>query len=150
MNSQTLTNGVILAENDSQMRELIRLLLSHAGQQVYLAGDGAEAVNLARQFRPRLVLLDIAMPRLNGIQACAAIHDLPGYDDVPIIMLTSHDNERFRTAAKGVGAKDFITKPFRPGVLLKQLSGYLDIPTNSMEVRGTPSPVGFGPKSVYP
>jgi two-component system alkaline phosphatase synthesis response regulator PhoP len=150
MNSQTLANGVILAENDSQMRELIRYLLSHVGQHVYLAGDGAEAVKLARQFRPRLVLLDRAMPRLIGIQACAAIHSLPGYVDVPIIMLTSHDNERFRTAAKEVGAKDFITKPFRPGLLLKQLSGYLDIPNDPTAAGGMPLPVVPDPKPVYP
>jgi DNA-binding response OmpR family regulator len=138
MTSPTITNGVILAENDLQMRGLIRSVLIGAGQQVFPAVDGTEAMALARQFKARLVLLDIAMPRTNGLQACEAIHKLPGYVDVPIVMLTGHDDERLRAAAQRFGACDFITKPFRPNVLLARLARYLDIPRGTLP----PGPVG--------
>jgi CheY-like chemotaxis protein len=128
MTSLVPTNSVIVAENDVQMRDLIRSVLLRVRQQVFPVADGAEALTLARQFRARLVLLDISMPRLNGLQACTAIHNLPGYTEVPIVMLSSHDDERFRSAAKRVGATSFITKPFRPNLLLTQLAEYLDYP----------------------
>ena len=127
-----VSNGVILGENDSLMRGIIRSVLLYAEQQVFMAADGLEAVVLARQFKARLVLLDIGMPRLNGLLACEAIRALPGYVDVPIVMLTGYDDERFRKAAQRLGANEFLTKPFRPDVLLARLGAYLDIPAKSL------------------
>jgi DNA-binding response OmpR family regulator len=122
-----ITNGVILAENDALMRGIVRAVLLRAEQQVFPVGNGAEAVTLAQQFRARLVLLDIAMPQLNGLLACEAIRALPGYADVPIVMLTGYDDERLRLAAQRVGATDFILKPFQPNALLARLAAYLDM-----------------------
>jgi DNA-binding response OmpR family regulator len=123
-----ITNGIILAENDALMRGIIRAVLLRAEQQVFPVGNGAEAVLLAQQFRARLVLLDIAMPRLNGLLACEAIRALPDYAEVPIVMLTGYDDERLRMAARRFGANDFIVKPFQPNALLARLAVYLDIP----------------------
>jgi len=123
-----ITNGIILAENDALMRGIIRSVLLRAEQQVFPVSNGVEAVTLAHQFRARLVLLDIAMPRLNGLLACEAIRALPGYAEVPIVMLTGHDDERFRLAARRFGANDFIVKPFQPNALLARLAVYLDLP----------------------
>jgi DNA-binding response OmpR family regulator len=123
-----IINGIILAENDALMRGIIRAVLLRAEQQVFPVGNGAEAVALAQQFRARLVLLDIAMPRLNGLLACEAIRALPDYAEVPIVMLTGHDDERFRVAARRVGATDFLVKPFQPNALLARLASYLDRP----------------------
>jgi DNA-binding response OmpR family regulator len=123
-----ITNGVILAENDALMRGIIRAVLLRAEQQVFPVGNGAEAVTLAQQFRARLVLLDIAMPRLNGLLACQAIRALPDYAGVPIVMLTGYDDARLRRAAQRFGATDFILKPFQPNALLARLAAYLDMP----------------------
>jgi DNA-binding response OmpR family regulator len=128
MTSQVLTNSVIVAENDVQMRDLIRSVLSRVRLQVFPVADGAEALMLARRFTARLVLLDISMPRLNGLQTCTGIRNLPGYAEVPIVMLSSHDDDRFRVTAKRVGATSFITKPFRPAMLLTRLAEFLDYP----------------------
>jgi DNA-binding response OmpR family regulator len=127
-----VANGVILAENDALMRGIVRSMLVRAEQQVFPVGNGEEAVALARQFRARLVLLDIAMPRLNGLLACEAIRALPGYAEVPIVMLTGHDDARFRAVARRVGANDFIVKPFQPNVLLARLAVYLDMPARAL------------------
>ena len=128
MTLRRIANGVIVAENDALVRAIIRSVLVGAEQQVFQAADGLEAVDLARQFKARLVLLDIGMPRLNGLEACKAIRALPDYADVPIVMLTGYDDERVRQAAHRTGALDFITKPFRPDVLLARLAKYLHLP----------------------
>ena len=130
-------SGVILAENDALMRGIIRTLLLHAGQQVFPVADGLEAVILARQFKAQLVLLDIAMPRLNGLLACQAIRALPDYADVPIVILTGYTDPRLRQAAERLGANDFLTKPFRPDVLLTRLAAYLHIPANALPARAS-------------
>jgi DNA-binding response OmpR family regulator len=128
MSLGAIANGIILAENDALMRGIIRSLLVRAEQQVFPVGNGVEAVALARQFRARLVLLDIAMPRLNGLLACEAIRTLPDYAEVPIVILTGHDDERFRAVARRFRANDFILKPFQPNLLLARLAAYLDLP----------------------
>ncbi len=127
MTLKAISHGVILAENDAQVRAIVRSVLVAAEQQVFPAVDGLEAVHLARQFKARLVLLDVGMPRLNGLQACEAIRALPNYADVPIVMLTGYGNEQVRQAAQRVGANDFITKPFRPDVLLARLANFLAV-----------------------
>jgi CheY-like chemotaxis protein len=127
---RAIANSVIVAENDALMRGVIRTVLLRAEQIVFPAVDGQEAVQLAREFRSRLVLLDIAMPRLNGLLACEAIRALPGYATVPIVILTGHCDDRLREAAQRLGANAFITKPFRPNVLLAQLAAYLDLPAH--------------------
>lgn len=132
-----LANSVILAENDGLMRSVIRSVLVRAEQQVFPVADGLEAIGLARQFRARLVMLDVAMPRLNGLQTCEAIRALPGYADVPIVMLTGYDDAPTRQAAQRLGANDFITKPFRPYQLLARLSTYLDLPSHLVPAGGT-------------
>ena len=142
--SQTaVAKGVILADNDGLMRSVIRSVLLRAEQLVFPVADGLEAVMLARQFRARLVMLDIAMPWLNGILACEAIRALPGYADVPIVMLTGHTDASIRLAAKRVGANDFITKPFRPDELLARLAPYLDLPAHLMPATATAEDAGL-------
>jgi DNA-binding response OmpR family regulator len=128
MSPDDIGGGVILAENDTLLRGTIRSVLLHTKKQIFLAADGLEAIGLARQFKAQLVLLDIGMPRLNGLEACKVIRALPGYADVPIVMLTGHNDVRLHRAAQRLGANDFITKPFRPDMLLARLATYLDMP----------------------
>jgi len=118
--------GVILAENDALMRGMIGSMLTRAGHQVFPAANGVEAVMLARRHQAGLVLLDIAMPRLNGLRACEAIRALPGYERVPIVMLTGYADPRLRRSAQALGATGFITKPFAPADLLARLADHLD------------------------
>jgi|HubBroStandDraft_1064217.scaffolds.fasta_scaffold50877_2 CheY-like chemotaxis protein len=138
-----VAGGVILADNDGLMRSVIRSVLVRAEQLVFPVASGLEAVTLARQFRARLVMLDIAMPGLNGILACEAIRALPGYAAVPIVMLTGYDDAPMRLAAKRVGANDFITKPFRPDELLARLAPYLDLPAHLMPATATAEDAGL-------
>jgi two-component system alkaline phosphatase synthesis response regulator PhoP len=114
--------SVILADNDAVLRNVIRFVLERGEQQVFVARDGNEAVALARQFTASLALLDVKMPNLDGIAACKKIRALPGYAEVPIIMLTGHGDERTRAAAGEAGATEFMTKPFQPDLLMERVN----------------------------
>jgi DNA-binding response OmpR family regulator len=137
MTGAAIAGCVIVAENDALFSGIIRALLEKADQRVFLAADGNEAVALARQFEARLVLLDIGMPKLNGLMACEAIRLLPGYAEVPIVMLTGYADERMRLAAMQLGANDFITKPFQPDALMARLAPYLG-PSPATPPTGSP------------
>jgi CheY-like chemotaxis protein len=147
--TKAISNGVIVAENDALMRGVLRSVLQRAGQVVFPVADGVEAVTLARQFRARLVLLDIGMPRLNGLLACEQIHALPGYEDVAIVMLTGYTDGRMRLAAQRLGASAFITKPFRPIMLLAQLASYIDVPAEALQPVGADAAPFGGSAQVW-
>jgi CheY-like chemotaxis protein len=92
------------------------------------AADGLEAVNSAARTVAQLVVLGFKMPKLDGCFARAQIHRLPGYGDVPIVILTAFDNEIARAAAEQTGATAFITKPFKSIDLQQTVAAFLGLP----------------------
>jgi two-component system, chemotaxis family, chemotaxis protein CheY len=94
---------------------------------VYQATNGAEAVALAAKLDASLIMLDIKMPRLDGLQACAQIRELPGYNRTPIVMLTFQDNSKAQVSASRAGATMFLIKPFGMATLMLALSRFLPI-----------------------
>lgn len=119
--------SVIVADNDLQLRSILRTLFDNAGFHVLVARDGLEALGLAKSTLARLVVLDKRMPNLDGIQACAQMRTLPGYADVPIVLLTVYDDASTRAAAIGAGATRFFTKPFRSDELMAAVAPLLGI-----------------------
>ncbi len=109
------------------VRDTLRACLVAADQDVYLAANGLEALSLATRVIPALVICDINMPDMNGLQICERLRRLQDYDSVPIAMLTFHDDERTRHAALGAGATAFLTKPFRPVNVLDLLAHFLPV-----------------------
>jgi CheY-like chemotaxis protein len=125
-------NGVIVADDDPIVRGILRAKLEAIHRDVLLASDGTEAIALASQTQVGLVILDIAMPRLDGILACARIRQLPGYATTPIVMLTSNQTGRARDKASCSGATMFIEKPFESASLMLALSRLLPIDAESL------------------
>lgn len=111
MSSGADLNSIIVADDQSAWRDLLRSLLSREGFQVLLVRDGQEAVELACSMLAKLVLLDVRMPHLDGLEACASIRALPSYAAIPIVILSGYDNERIRETASRAGATRFLTKP---------------------------------------
>ena len=111
---------VLIVDDDPFIRKLIATTLEDvAGFELLQASDGAEAVDIASSEKPELVFLDIDMPRLDGIEACAKIRAQEATADATIVMLTATsrtDNER---RAEDAGADLFLTKPFSPLDLLR-------------------------------
>lgn len=126
------TSGVVVADDDSMIRGILRSRLTDLGQDVFLAADGEEAVGLASRMPARLVILDLNMPKLNGMRACEQIRALPGYETTPIVILTVNDDPRTKAAAERAGATAFLSKPFRSAPLLEVLSRFLPIAEATM------------------
>ena len=124
MLAQTERQTAIVADDDPVIRAILRAALVGIGLDVRLACHGHEAVGLAGRVPATLVLLDLAMPGLDGVAACTRIRALPGYEAVPIVMLTGKDAGVAKAAAKAAGATLFLTKPFQPATLLQTLSRF--------------------------
>ena len=109
------------------IRSVLRANLEAIGLNVFVTSDGLEAVELASRIRPALIILDLKMPRLNGLLACERIRHLPGNAQTPIVILTSLLEKDAEAAAARVGATAFFAKPFRPALLLQAVSRFLPI-----------------------
>jgi repressor LexA len=120
-------SGVIVADDDPVIRAILRTKLAAINQTVVLASNGQDAVMLASGMQASLVILDVRMPTLDGLHACAQLRRLPDYAETPIVMLTSDDSELSQTAASHAGATMFLVKPFAPASLMLMLSRFLPI-----------------------
>lgn len=108
--------GVIAADDSAIIRTNVRAALGDPWR-LFLAVDGAEAIEYARRVQADLVLLDLRMPRIDGIEACAFIRTLPGYGTVPIVLLTAYDSPDLRRRAKNAGVTSVFAKPFTSAAL---------------------------------
>lgn len=120
--------SVIVADDSSLIRDVLRSNLSQTFGHIHLACDGLEAVEAARATQAVLVILDFRMAKLNGVEACREIRELPGYDKVPIVLLTAYDEERLRRDAARAGASFVFPKPVIYEHLMEQLAPYLATP----------------------
>lgn len=111
---------VLIADDDDFIRRLVTTTLEDvAGVRLLEARDGREAVELAVRTRPALILLDVAMPGLDGIEACRRLRAEPATSETPIVMLTAHIGDDDEARAVAAGADRYLTKPFSPLDLLR-------------------------------
>ena len=125
---------VIVADNDSMMRGLLRTALERPRRILMLCADGAEAVATAEECAATLVLLDMRMPRMDGLAACRAIRALPGYGAVPILVLTAFDDRDSRDRALRAGATSFMVKPFSRDRLIGEIGPLIAARKTSLEL----------------
>jgi len=102
---------VLVVDDDVKTVELVRLYLNRDGYRVLTAYDGLEALRLARESRPDLIVLDLMLPGLDGLQVCRTLRT---ESDVPIIMLTAKTTDQDKLTGLDLGADDYVTKPFSP------------------------------------
>ena len=113
---------ILVAEDDRKQADLIRLYLQQAGFSVLVAHDGRTALELARQRRPYLLLLDVMMPNVDGLDVARVLRV---DSDVPIIMVTARSTEDDMLLGLDLGADDYITKPFSPRELVARVRAQL-------------------------
>ncbi|WP_345751328.1 response regulator transcription factor [Microbacterium rhizophilus] len=109
---------ILIADDDPQLVRAMRITLAAHGYDVVSAADGAEAITVAAQAKPDVVLLDLGMPRLDGV---AVIEALRGWTDVPIVVVSGRTGSGDKVDALDAGADDYVTKPFQIDELLARL-----------------------------
>ncbi|OGN88683.1 MAG: DNA-binding response regulator [Chloroflexi bacterium RBG_13_46_14] len=114
----TKKTRILIADDEPKIRMFLRANLNARGYEVHLAQDGLEAVEMAGQVLPDLIILDVNMPRMNGIDACRRIRE---WADMPIIILSVRDEEKDKVRALDEGADDYVTKPFGMEELLARM-----------------------------
>jgi len=113
---------VLVVDDDVKTVELVKLYLDRDGYQVLTAYDGIEALRLARENRPDLIVLDLMLPDIDGLEVCRTLrHE----SDVPIIMLTARSTDQDKLTGLGLGADDYVTKPFSPKELAARVRAVL-------------------------
>ena len=118
---------ILIADDEQTIRSLVRRILSDKFV-VLEASDGEEAVAMAGQHKPDLILMDIMMPNMDGYNACSLIKTDQTTKSIPVVMLTGLGYELNKKLAEDIGAKGYITKPFTKETLLKTIGRYLAIP----------------------
>lgn len=113
---------VLVVDDEEPILELLKYNLEKQGYDVRTAIDGQVAVDTARKFHPDLVLLDIMMPKMDGVEACRQIRAIPELANTFIVFLTARSEEYSEVAAFDVGADDYITKPIKPRALMSRIS----------------------------
>lgn len=128
---------LLIADDDPQMVRALRITLAAHGYEVVVAADGAAAVAAAAQTHPDIIMLDLGMPRLDGIEVIQALR---GWTTVPIIVVSGRTGSADKVEALDAGADDFVTKPFQVDELLARLRA---LSRRSVPAGGE-STVGFG------
>ncbi len=113
---------VLVVDDEEAILELLRYNLEKGGYDVKTASDGMKAIEIARKFQPDLVLLDIMMPKMDGVETCRQIREIPHMDKAFVVFLTARAEEYSEVAAFDVGADDYITKPIKPRALMSRIS----------------------------
>jgi len=116
---------ILVAEDHPLNRALMAELLAAAGLEVDMAANGIEAVAMAARTSYDLILMDVQMPKMNGLRAARAIRLLPGQGEVPIIAMTGRTLDEDRAAGEEAGINDYLVKPLRPDVLFAALLRWL-------------------------
>lgn len=117
---------IVIADDDADIRELVVFKLRHAGHEVHPVADGASAVEACLADRPDLLILDVMMPGMSGLDAARAVRANPEMADVPIIMLTARAQETDVEQGFEAGADDYVVKPFSPRELAARVAAVLD------------------------
>ena len=112
---------MLIADDESGIRSLVRMTLERDSYQILEASDGEEAIALAREFHPEVVLLDVMMPGLSGFDVCRALKGDPTTAEATVVLLTAKAQESDRAEGIAAGADDYFTKPFSPISLLRKV-----------------------------
>ena len=119
-----MTRGVLIVDDEPFIRKLVATTLEEVAEfDLHEAADGIEALEVAHRVRPALILLDVDMPRLDGIETCRRMREDPATSGATIVMLTAAHDDRVERLAEDAGADLFLTKPFSPLALLQLVDG---------------------------
>lgn len=152
-----MKSKILIVDDEPDVVDLLEFNLRGAGFEIATAADGSEALKKARSGSPNLILLDLMLPEMDGLEVCKLLRRDPATSGIPIIMLTAKAAEIDRVLGLELGADDYVTKPFSPRELVLRVKGLLrrreasnksteqirvgklllDIPKHVVSVKGT-------------
>lgn len=144
---ETSMATILVVDDEPNIREVVGLYLRRDGHTVVAAADGDEALRLNGMHQPDLVVLDLMLPKLNGLEVCRRIQ---AERRVPLIMLTAKGEEEDRIIGLGVGADDYVTKPFSPRELAARVAAVLRRVNEATAVRSDEKVLDFGDLRIDP
>ncbi|MEQ8532806.1 MAG: response regulator transcription factor [Imperialibacter sp.] len=113
---------VLVVDDEADILELLKYNLAKEGYDVKTSLDGRKAVEIAKTYHPDLILLDIMMPHLDGVETCRQLREIPELNNSFVIFLTARSEEYSEVAAFDIGADDYITKPIKPRALMSRIN----------------------------
>ncbi|MHB1131040.1 MAG: response regulator [Chloroflexota bacterium] len=136
-----MATKVLVVDDEANLVNLVKGYLEREGFEVVTAGDGATALELARKEQPDLVVLDVMLPEVDGVEVCRRLR---GWSDAYIIMLTARAEEVDKIVGLAVGADDYLTKPFSPRELVARVRAMLRRPRSERQAQEeAPPPLLF-------
>ena len=138
---------ILVVDDEPNIREVVGLYLRRDGHTVVLAADGEEALRLHRDYQPDLVVLDLMLPKVSGLEVCRRIQR---ERQVPLIMLTAKGDEEDRIIGLGVGADDYLVKPFSPRELVARVAAVLRRVTTPILVQPQQRVISIGELLINP
>ena len=116
---------ILLVDDEKDILEFLSYNLKKAGYNVFTANNGIDALKIAKKVKPDLIVLDVMMPQMNGIQVCEEIRSDKLLQDTFVLFLTARSEEYSELAGFGVGADDYVTKPIKPKLLISRIQAIL-------------------------
>lgn len=120
-----MTMTILIVDDEEPIQELLRFNLENEGYSVLTAFDGPVALKMIEEKRPDLVVLDVMLPGMDGLEVCSQLRQNPKFRDLPVIMLTAKGEEIDKVLGLELGADDYLTKPFSPRELLARIRARL-------------------------
>jgi two-component system alkaline phosphatase synthesis response regulator PhoP len=117
-------NKVLIVDDEQDILDMLQYIMEKEGYEVKIARSGPEALRIAQEFQPRLILLDIMMPQMDGIETCRNLRDMEELKETVIVFLTARSEEYSEIAAFESGANDYIVKPIKPRALVSRIASY--------------------------
>ena len=116
---------ILCVDDEPDILEILKYNLSNEGYDIYLANDGLSAIKKAKEIIPNLIIMDVMMPKMDGIQACENLRANEKFNDTIIMFLTARGEDFSHVAAYEAGADDYVTKPVKPKILISKVKGLL-------------------------
>ncbi len=118
-------SSILIVDDEIDILEILKYNLMKEGFSVEVATNGLDGIEIAKTFKPDLIILDVMMPQMDGVEVCEALRKLPGFESTLICFLTARGEDYSQIAGLDAGADDYISKPVKPRVLISRINAIL-------------------------
>ena len=121
----TKQQKILIVDDEPDIRDILSHCLKKVGYSVYTAANGQDGIRESTEFRPNLIILDVMMPEMSGLEVCRTLRNMIAFKDTFIVFLTARNDESTEIEGFNVGADDYIQKPIKPQVFVNRIQSIL-------------------------